>query len=65
MVDQALADEKLFDLYFTRAQNVTKLLVDSGYPDIEELSREELKQDYTDESDRPGSYACRRAVHDE
>ncbi len=48
VLDKALADEKLFDLYFTRAQNITKLLIDSGYPDIEELSREEQKKEYTD-----------------
>ncbi|HZG16018.1 MAG TPA: DUF6583 family protein, partial [Candidatus Bathyarchaeia archaeon] len=48
ILDKALADEKLFDLYFTRADKVTKLLIDSGAPDIEPLNREELKKEFTD-----------------
>ena len=48
ILDKALADEKLFDLYFTRADKLTKLLIDSGAPDIEQPNREELKKEFTD-----------------
>ncbi|NGQ95916.1 hypothetical protein G3578_12190 [Brevibacillus sp. SYP-B805] len=46
MLEKAAADDKLFDLFYTRYQNVTKLLTDSGYPDAEAKPREELKGDF-------------------
>lgn len=46
LVEKAETDDKLFDLFYTRYQNVTKLMIDSGYPDVKEQSKEELKAEY-------------------
>lgn len=46
IADKAAADEKLFDLFYTRYSNVAKLMIDSGYPDVEQLSKEELKSEF-------------------
>jgi hypothetical protein len=45
--EKAKADEKLFDLIYTRYQNIAKLLIDSGYSDVKEMTKEEFRQEYT------------------
>lgn len=47
LADKAIKDEKLFDLFYTRYKNLVTVLKDSGYPDIEEKSRDELKSEFT------------------
>ncbi|MCM3593917.1 DUF6583 family protein [Brevibacillus borstelensis] len=46
MAEKAKADEKLFDLIYNRYHNVSALLIDSGYPDVQELSKDEFKKEY-------------------
>ncbi|MEJ8548776.1 DUF6583 family protein [Brevibacillus borstelensis] len=46
MAEKAKTDEKLFDLIYTRYHNVATLLIDSGYPDVKELSKDEFKKEY-------------------
>jgi hypothetical protein len=46
IAEKAKADEKLLDLIYNRYQNVAKLLIDSGYPDVKEITKEEFKQEY-------------------
>lgn len=45
LAEKAKADEKLFDLIYTRYHNVATLLADSGYK-VEEISKEEFKKNY-------------------
>ncbi|MGN7470982.1 hypothetical protein [Brevibacillus sp. SAFN-007a] len=45
LAEKAKADQKLFDLFYTRYQNVATLLADSGYA-IEEVSKEESRKIY-------------------
>lgn len=47
LAEKAKADEKLFELLYSRYQNVAKLLIDSGYPDVQELSKDDFKKEYT------------------
>ncbi|USG66270.1 hypothetical protein NDK47_02750 [Brevibacillus ruminantium] len=47
LAEKAKADEKLFDLLYTRYHNVSTLLIDSGYPDVKALSKEDFKKEYT------------------
>ncbi|WP_035299196.1 DUF6583 family protein [Brevibacillus thermoruber] len=46
IAEKAKADDKLFDLIYGRYHNVAVLLKDSGYPDVQELSKEEFKKEY-------------------
>ncbi|MDF2679320.1 MAG: hypothetical protein K0R47_510 [Brevibacillus sp.] len=46
LVEKAKADQKLFDLIYTRYHNVSTLMKDSGYEVEEELSKEEFKKNY-------------------
>lgn len=45
IAEKAKADQKLFDLIYTRYHNVSTLMKDSGYP-VEEISKEEFKKNY-------------------
>jgi len=45
IAEKAKADQKLFDLLYTRYHNVAALLADSGYA-VEELSKDEFKKNY-------------------
>ena len=45
LAEKAKADEKLFDLIYTRYNKVSTLMKDSGYP-VEEISKEEFKKNY-------------------
>ncbi|MGG1660479.1 hypothetical protein [Brevibacillus sp. NRS-1366] len=45
IAEKAKADQKLFDLIYTRYHNVATLMNDSGYP-VEEISKEEFKKNY-------------------
>lgn len=45
IAEKAKADQKLFDLIYTRYNNVSTLMKDSGYP-VEEISKEEFKKNY-------------------
>ncbi len=47
IAEKAKTDEKLLDLIYTRYQNVAKLMVDSGYPDIEVMTKDAFKAEYT------------------
>jgi hypothetical protein len=46
IAEKAKADDKLFDLIYGRYHNVAVLLKDSGYPDVQELSKEDFKKEY-------------------
>lgn len=46
IVEKAKADQKLFDMIYTRYHNVSTLMKDSGYEVEEELSKEEFKKNY-------------------
>jgi hypothetical protein len=46
IAEKAKSDDKLFDLVYGRYHNVASLLKDSGYQDVEELSKEEFKKEY-------------------
>ncbi|MBG9566611.1 hypothetical protein P9302_23300 [Brevibacillus agri] len=45
LAEKAKADQKLFDLIYTRYHNVSTLMADSGYA-VEEISKEEFKKNY-------------------
>ncbi|GED71487.1 hypothetical protein BRE01_51890 [Brevibacillus reuszeri] len=45
LAEKAKADEKLFDLIYSRYHNVSTLMKDSGYP-VEEISKDEFKKNY-------------------
>ncbi|NQF17054.1 hypothetical protein HPY31_24595 [Brevibacillus sp. HB1.3] len=45
IAEKAKADQKLFDLIYSRYHNVATLMLDSGYK-VEEISKEEFKKDY-------------------
>jgi hypothetical protein len=45
ITEKAKADQKLFDMIYTRYHNVATLMSDSGYV-IEEISKEEFKKNY-------------------
>jgi hypothetical protein len=44
--EKAKADEKLFDLIYTRYHNIAKLLIDSGYSDVKDMTKEEFREEY-------------------
>ncbi|GAA4725164.1 DUF6583 family protein [Brevibacillus fulvus] len=41
--DKATNDEKLFDTLYTRYEKLTKLMIDSGYTEVAEISKEDAK----------------------
>lgn len=45
IAEKAKADQKLFDLIYSRYHNVATLMLDSGYK-VEEISKEEFKKNY-------------------
>lgn len=45
LAEKAKADQKLFDLIYTRYNKVSTLMKDSGYP-VEEISKDEFKKNY-------------------
>ncbi|MFY0544584.1 hypothetical protein [Brevibacillus sp. H7] len=46
IAEKAKVDDKLLDLIYTRYQNLAKLMVDSGYPDTEIMSKDVFQSEY-------------------